>query len=125
MRRDKCASPLRDWLNHDVEPAALADFLPDGFLDDEVGVELLEDAAYAPYVARQEGELRELRASENVRIPPAFAFDSVPGLSNEMIERLSAASPETISAASRVRGVTPTALAAVLVQVRRVPAGAT
>lgn len=125
VRRDKCASPLRDWLNHDVDPAALADFLPAGFLDDEAGVELLEDAAYAPYVARQEGELRELRASENVRIPRAFAFDSVPGLSNEMIERLSAASPETIAAASRVRGVTPTALAAVLVQVRRMPAGAT
>jgi tRNA uridine 5-carboxymethylaminomethyl modification enzyme len=125
VRRDRSASPLREWLNHDVDPAALAAFLPAGFLDDEVGVELLEDAAYAPYVARQEGELRELRASENVRIPPAFAFDSVPGLSNEMIERLSAASPETIAAASRVRGVTPTALAAVLVQVRRVPAGAT
>ena len=44
---------------------------------------------------------------------------AVPGLSNEMVERLSAARPATLGEAGRVRGVTPAALAAILVATRR------
>ncbi|MGN6498609.1 MAG: tRNA uridine-5-carboxymethylaminomethyl(34) synthesis enzyme MnmG, partial [Tsuneonella sp.] len=81
--------------------------------------ELAEDAAYAPYLARQDTELRDMRASASVSLPRNFAYADVPGLSNEMIERLSAAKPADLAAASRVRGITPAALAAVLVQARR------
>lgn len=87
--------------------------------DLELAVELEEDAIYAPYLARQDAELARLQASENVKLVPNFDYRSVPGLSNEMVERLSSARPETIAAAGRVAGVTPAALAAVLVQARR------
>jgi tRNA uridine 5-carboxymethylaminomethyl modification enzyme len=80
---------------------------------------MAEDAAYAPYVERQDGELRDLRASEQVVLGPGFPFVDVPGLSNEMIERLTAARPANLAAAGRVRGITPAALAAVLVFARR------
>src|SRR5690606_11319015 len=76
-------------------------------------------AAYAPYLERQEGELRDLRASESVRLGPNFPYRQVPGLSNEMVERLTTAQPNDLAAAGRVRGVTPAALAAVLVFARR------
>jgi tRNA uridine 5-carboxymethylaminomethyl modification enzyme len=84
-----------------------------------LAVELVEDATYAPYLERQEGELRDLRASETLTLGPDFRFAEVPGLSNEMIECLSKARPATLAAAARVRGVTPAALAAVLVYARR------
>ena len=88
-------------------------------LDEELATELEEDAVYAPYLARQDAEIAGLRASEAVRLSPAFDYAAVPGLSNEMVERLSIARPETMAAAGRVPGVTPAALAAVLVQARR------
>ena len=74
--------------------------------------------------ARQEAELRDLRASETLAIPDGFPFRKVPGLSNEMIERLHAAQPGTLAAAGRVPGITPAALAALLVHTRRAQAPA-
>jgi tRNA uridine 5-carboxymethylaminomethyl modification enzyme len=112
---------LAQWLRFpDVELAALRPWLePDLDPGDDVAAEVAEDCAYAPYLERQDRELRDLRASAAVHLPPDFSFADVPGLSNEMVERLTAASPETLAAASLVRGVTPAALAALLVHARR------
>jgi tRNA uridine 5-carboxymethylaminomethyl modification enzyme len=80
--------------------------------------ELAEDARYAPYIARQEAEIREMRANDSISLQEVD-FTSVSGLSNEMVERLNAARPATLGAAERVRGITPAALAAILVQAKR------
>jgi tRNA uridine 5-carboxymethylaminomethyl modification enzyme len=120
VRNDLPPRPLRAWLAQDgIDMQMLSQWLPANFSTDEVGFELLEDAAYAPYLARQEAELRDLRASETLGIPRWFDFHNVPGLSNEMVERLGIARPDTLAAAARVPGVTPAALAALLVHVRR------
>jgi len=119
VRADLPAKPLRAWLSHDLDAEALSDWLPQGFASNEVGVELAEDAAYGPYIARQENELRDLRAAERLAIPRDFAFEGVPGLSNEMVERLRAARPGTLAAAGRIPGITPAALSALLVHARR------
>ncbi|WP_435419132.1 tRNA uridine-5-carboxymethylaminomethyl(34) synthesis enzyme MnmG [Parerythrobacter aurantius] len=111
---------LRDWLRFpEITLGSLAPLLPGLPGDTELVSEIEEEAAYAPYLARQEAELRELRANESVALAPDFAFAEVPGLSNEMIERLSQARPETLAAAGRVPGVTPAALAVVLVHARK------
>jgi tRNA uridine 5-carboxymethylaminomethyl modification enzyme len=81
--------------------------------------EILEDVQYAPYLERQEAELRDLRANEAFVLAGDFPFGEVPGLSNEMVERLSCAQPANLSAASRIPGVTPAAMAAVLVHARK------
>jgi tRNA uridine 5-carboxymethylaminomethyl modification enzyme len=81
--------------------------------------EAIEDHRYAPYLQRQAAGVARLRADESVRLPRDIAYGDVPGLSNEMVERLSQARPGTLGGASRVRGVTPAALAAILVHVRR------
>jgi len=81
--------------------------------------EAVQDHRYAPYVARQQAEIDRLRSDEAVNIPPALDYAMLPGLSNEMVERLSAARPSTLGAAARIRGVTPAALAAILVHARR------
>ena len=121
VRRDGGDKPVSEWLRHDgVELSDLEPWLGEdmsahaGLLD-----EMAEDAAYAPYLARQEAELRDLRASEALELADGFPFASVPGLSSEMIERLSLAKPPTLAAAGRVPGVTPAALSALLVYARR------
>jgi tRNA uridine 5-carboxymethylaminomethyl modification enzyme len=81
--------------------------------------EAIQDHRYAPYVARQHAEIDRLRADEKVRIPSRLDYAALPGLSTEMVERLSAARPSTLGAAARIRGVTPAALAAILVHARR------
>jgi len=80
--------------------------------------EALQDHRYAPYVDRQRAEIARLRSDEAVRIPPGMDYAAVPGLSLEMVERLTGARPPTLGAARRIRGVTPAALAAILVHSR-------
>jgi tRNA uridine 5-carboxymethylaminomethyl modification enzyme len=121
IRRDAGRKPVRDWLRHPgAQLSAFGDWL-DLSLNPaaDVATEVAEDAVYAPYLERQDGELRDLRAGDAMRLGRAFPFAEVPGHSREMVERLSAARPETLSAAGHVRGVTPAALAAVLVYARR------
>jgi tRNA uridine 5-carboxymethylaminomethyl modification enzyme len=84
-----------------------------------IRAELTEDARYAPYVARHEAELRSLAANESVQLDPALDYRAIGGLSNEMVERLSAARPATLGQASRIHGVTPAALTAIMVHSRR------
>ena len=123
-RLDLGVMPLWDWLRYDgIELSSVAGMLPDvSPLPDDVLAELSEDAEYAPYVARQEQELRELRASETLALPDAFAYAEVPGLSREMVERLSAARPASLGAAGRIPGMTPAGLAALMVHARRMVA---
>lgn len=122
LRDDGVRRPLRDWARFPavqrdhlgaVAPALAAE--PDGALVEE----LLQDAIYAPYVERQAAEVRALRVNEAILLPADLDYAAIGGLSTEMIERLERARPETLGAASRIRGITPAALAALLVAVRR------
>jgi tRNA uridine 5-carboxymethylaminomethyl modification enzyme len=81
--------------------------------------EVIEDARYAPYIARQDAEVRAMRANEGISIPESLDYSDLAGLSKEMVERLSLARPRTLGAAERVRGVTPAALATILVHAKR------
>jgi tRNA uridine 5-carboxymethylaminomethyl modification enzyme len=104
----------------ETDAAALVAVAPElGEIRPAVLDEAIQDHRYAPYVARQDEEIARLRSDEAVRLPGAMDYAAVPGLSNEMIERLSSARPATLGAASRIRGVTPAALAAILVHARR------
>lgn len=81
--------------------------------------EAIEDAHYAPYIARQEAELRSLAANEAVMLDAAMDYNEIGGLSREMVERLTMAKPETLGQAARIEGVTPAALTAIMVHSKR------
>ena len=83
------------------------------------GAEAEADRLYAPYVERQQREWQQVQRDAQVWIADDFVFETVPGLSTEMVERLKSARPETLDQASRVRGVTPAALSALYVAVSR------
>lgn len=121
VKRDAGRKSLKEWLGlPQITAADLCAWLPqDCDPQSALAEELTEDAAYAPYLARQDAELRDLRKSEELVLAEDFPFADVPGLSNEMVERLSAARPRSLAAAGRVRGITPAALAALLVHAKR------
>ncbi len=121
VRPDAGRMALRDWLRFGgVDLAALGPWLGDVMPGDpDLEEEMAEDAAYAPYLARQDAELRDLRAGEALPLGDDFPYGAIPGLSREMVERLTRARPTTLAAAGRVPGVTPAALAALLVHARR------
>ncbi len=121
VRRDGGHKPIEEWLRHGgVSLETMRPWLGelDG-ADTNLLEEMAEDAVYAPYLARQEAELRDLRASEGLALVSDFPYDQVPGLSNEMVERLATAAPINLAAAGRVPGITPAALSALLVHARR------
>lgn len=121
VRRDGTRQTLFEWLRFpDISVDALSKVEPAlDALDTGLQAEIEEDARYAPYLERQDAELRDLRANEQITLESDIDYAAIAGLSNEMVERLKAARPDTLAAASRVRGLTPAALAAILVHTRR------
>jgi tRNA uridine 5-carboxymethylaminomethyl modification enzyme len=65
---------------------------------------------YAGYLRRQESEIERARKDERRRIPMNFPFERVPGLSKEIVQRLSQVRPDTLGHALRIPGVTPAAV---------------
>ena len=121
-RMDAGRLPIREWLRFDgLSISALGPWIEPDFLSygPDLVDELEEDATYAPYLVRQERELRDLRAGEQLMLGDQFPYAEIAGLSREMVERLTKARPENLAAAGRVPGITPAALAALLVHARR------
>jgi tRNA uridine 5-carboxymethylaminomethyl modification enzyme len=77
------------------------------------------DAAYAGYLDRQSADVAAFRRDEGLALPADLDYGAMGGLSNEAREKLAAARPLTLGQASRIEGVTPGALAALLAHVRR------
>ncbi len=75
------------------------------------------DKFYAGYIARNEREIAAYKRDAMLKIPADFTYDALPGLTNELIEKLNATRPENIAALSRIPGMTP---AGIMVVLRRV-----
>ena len=78
---------------------------------------LATEYRYEGYLKRQDEAIRRVQHQESRRIPAEFAFAGIPGLSREVIERLSTIRPETIGQAARVPGVTAAAVAVIAAHV--------
>ncbi|MBO9576498.1 MAG: tRNA uridine-5-carboxymethylaminomethyl(34) synthesis enzyme MnmG [Sphingobium sp.] len=122
VRDDGVKRSLAEWarfpdVSRETLAAASAPFA--ACADEALIDELLQDAIYAPYVERQAAEVRALRANEAILLPADLDYAGIGGLSTEMIERLTRARPHTLGAAARLQGITPAALAALLVAVRQ------
>jgi tRNA uridine 5-carboxymethylaminomethyl modification enzyme len=94
-----------------------------GGLAPDVAAQVEAEALYAPYLRRHEAERRLIAREEQLSIPDALDFGAIPGLSREMQHRLAGARPATLGSAGRVPGVTPAAIAALAMHLRRAVAG--
>ena len=90
-----------------------------GVADAAVAEQLEIGAKYAGYLERQQQEIARQQRSESLAIPRDFDYQAVRGLSAEVLQKLSAARPETIGQARRISGVTPAAVSLLLVHLRR------
>jgi tRNA uridine 5-carboxymethylaminomethyl modification enzyme len=120
-RQDGIVRSAFDWLRFPMmSPPALVAVWPEL---ETVPVALIEslriDSAYSAYLDRQDADLASFRSDENVQLRHDIDYGNVPGLSHEMAERLGAARPVTLGAATRVPGITPAALIALLPFTRR------
>ena len=76
-------------------------------------------ATYAGYLERQERDAALIRREERLRIPRELDVDAIPGLSNEIREKLRRHRPASIAQAQRIDGITPAALAILIAAIRR------
>jgi tRNA uridine 5-carboxymethylaminomethyl modification enzyme len=95
-----------------------ADHLELGEYAPEVIEQVEIQVKYAGYIQRDLELLDGVRKNEGLRIPSTLGYDAVPGLSTEITQRLKETRPETIGQASRLQGVTPAAVANILIYLK-------
>jgi len=91
--------------------------LPD--VSDQVASEVETRIKYEGYICRQERQVEKLRKMEETKLPPELDYYSIHGLSTEVRQKLSEIRPVTLAQASRIPGVTPAALMAIQVELKR------
>ena len=102
-----------------VDTAWLARIEPRFAALDAKTVERLEtEAKYSVYLERQQGDVAQIRHEEQRLIPEAMDFSEVPGLSNELKQKMKMRQPRSIADAQRMEGMTPAALAIIVAHVR-------
>ena len=92
---------------------------PFAALPPDVRRQLEIQCAYEGYLERQEGEVRKFRHLESAKIPSGMEYCDIPGLSNEIRQKLVEVRPATIGQASRIPGMTPAALSVLMVYSKR------
>ena len=85
----------------------------------EIAEQLSIDATYAVYLERQAADVKAFRKDEALVLPSNLDYETVPGLSGEVRQKLVKARPVTLGQASRVEGVTPSAMTSLLMFVKR------
>lgn len=119
VKQDAGKMSLFDWLRFPQVSITQLLELEDVAWPRDLIMELEQDGRYAPYLARQEAEINDMAANEQIQLSALMDYRAISGLSHEMVERLEASRPENLAAASRIRGITPAALAAILVHAKR------
>ena len=74
---------------------------------------------YAGYIKRQEEQVERFRKMERIALPDDMEYNGLPGLSNEVVEKLSRIRPRSLGQASRISGVTPAAISVLQVHLKR------
>ncbi len=86
---------------------------------EKIAEQLEIDAKYAVYLDRQAADVAAYRRDESFELPHNLDYGRIPGLSNELTQKLKSIRPRTIGHASRIDGITPVALTLLVAHVRR------
>ncbi len=79
-------------------------------LDDYLKEQILVEAKYFRYVEKQQKQIEKMKKMLGLTIPEDFVYDKLPGLSTEIIQKLTLHKPKTLFAASQISGITPSAV---------------
>ena len=83
-------------------------------LNKETKEQIQVESVYSSYLERQRSDIEDFKKEETLSIPKTTNFKEVGSLSNEIIEKLTKIKPPTLGAASRISGVTPAAIIAIM-----------
>jgi tRNA uridine 5-carboxymethylaminomethyl modification enzyme len=121
VNADGIARSAADLLRHpDIPWGRVVAIWPElGAISADIAEQLEIDGRYAGYLDRQEAEIHAFRRDENLTLPRDLDYASIGSLSTEIRQKLGAARPANLGAASRISGVTPAALVALLRHVQR------
>jgi len=86
---------------------------------EQIAQQLDVQAKYSGYIERQEREIATQAKQESLRLPEDINYESVDGLSNEARQKLVAARPTTLGQASRLEGMTPSAVSLILIHLKK------
>ena len=104
----------------EIDLARLTQIWPEiGSLNPAIADQLAIDARYAVYIARQAMDVAAFRKDEAIAIPADFSYDALPGLSNELRQKLTRQKPASLGQAARLDGMTPAALMLLLAHVKK------
>jgi len=104
----------------EVDAARLLSFYDQGAeVAEQVGEQVEIQTKYAGYIVRQQSEIDRAQRYDHLRLPEALDYTGVPGLSNEVSEKLRKQRPETLGQASRIPGITPAAISLLLVYLKK------
>ena len=74
---------------------------------------------YAGYIRRQEEQVQRFRKLEQTLLPEDMEYEGLPGLSNEVVEKLSMVRPRSLGQASRISGITPAAISVLQIHLKK------
>jgi tRNA uridine 5-carboxymethylaminomethyl modification enzyme len=97
----------------------LSFFEEDETVSEAVGEQVEIQTKYAGYIVRQQNEIDKTLRYDHLRLPDALDYKGVPGLSNEVSEKLKTQRPETLGQASRIPGITPAAISLLLIYLKK------
>jgi len=104
----------------EVDVKRLLFFLEEGgTVSEAVGEQVEIQTKYAGYIVRQQNEIEKASRYDHLRLPEALDYKGVPGLSNEVSEKLKSQRPETLGQASRIPGITPAAISLLLIYLKK------
>jgi len=104
----------------EVDVKRLLSFLEEGgTVSEAVGEQVEIQTKYAGYIVRQQNEIEKASRYDHLRLPEALDYKGVPGLSNEVSEKLKSQRPETLGQASRIPGITPAAISLLLIYLKK------
>ena len=83
-------------------------------INKETEEQIVIESQYSGYLDRQRNDINDFKKEEGLLLPNNLDYKSVGSLSNEIVEKLSLAQPPTLGAASRISGITPAAIIALL-----------
>jgi len=89
-----------------------------GDIAPEVAAQMEIEAQYAGYLDRQAADVAAMRRDEALHLPEGIDYSTIGGLSNEVRAKLEQIRPRTLGQASRIEGMTPGALTALLGHVK-------
>ena len=88
-------------------------------VDDKIADQISKDALYANYIDRQKLDIAAIQKDEGLKIPHAFDYEAIEGLSSELRTKLSRARPMNLGQAAKVDGITPAALLLLLSRLKK------